>query len=105
MKEISLPFKTPAKSEVKKSNLFSDKKSRLIFSICFFAVSGILCGLIGFLLTFISVSETDEFRSLNSKIGSLFIFAAFPLFFLAAHSLDQIDDLKKEEKLKVAVNK
>ncbi len=105
MKEISLTLKTIEKSEAKKSGLFSNKRSRLTFAVCFCAVSGILCGLIGFLLTFISVLETAEFRSLNSKIGSLFIFAAFPLFFLAAHSLDRIDDIKKEEKLKHSVNK
>lgn len=98
MKEISLPFKSVTGDKTHKSKSSSKKKQRLIFAACFCAVSGILCGLIGFLMTFISILETDGFRYMNSKIGSLFVFAAFPLFFLAAHLLDRIDDLEKKEK-------
>lgn len=96
MKEISLPFNPVSSSH--KHTTYSDRKSRLTFAVCFFAVCGLLCGLVGFLLTIIAVFEAEEFRHWNSKIGSIFIFSAFPLFFLAAHSLDRIEDLKKAER-------
>jgi len=98
MKEISLPFNPVASSPKNKSKSYRERKTRLTFAVCFFAVCGLLCGLVGFLLTIIAVFEADEFRHWNSKIGSIFIFSAFPLFFLAAHSLDRIEDLKKAEK-------
>lgn len=98
MKEFALPITAVSGTEKSGAKAIDKQKKRWTFLACFFAVSGTLCGVIGFLLTILSLVETDQFQKYNSRIGSFFIIAVLPLFFLAAHSLDKLELIKKIER-------
>ena len=99
MREISLPLTAISGSNRQNINLYRQRLTRWTFAACFFAMTGFLLVVAGFLTSILAYLEAAEYEKTNSRIGGLLIFAAFPLFFIAAHALDKIALNKRAEKI------
>ncbi len=100
MREFTLPLPAITNEETQNSiEIFRQRKTRWTVAAFFFVVSGFLFGASGFTMSVLAYLESGEFARTNSRIGGYLIFAAFPLFFLAAHALDKIALNRRAEKL------
>ncbi len=90
MRENVLPF--PAKSINKLDEAgISLRQQSLWTAICVTATVGtffLFAG--GIIVSLMAYLETGFYTTMNSRIGGILFFAAFPVCFLAAHALDKI---------------
>lgn len=92
------------KNQATSSN-FNKSRNKWILALYFSSIGAFCAGLTGLIingLTLINfIARTKEI----SRIGTLLIVAAFPLAYLGAHALDQIEKIDKARKLEILKTK
>ena len=97
MKEVILPatfLRENHKEKEKRTDYANRWKSVLIFSI----LTAVTLAGTGLIISGLAYLGLPENAKAMSRIGTILIAAAAPLFFLAAHSLDELKFLERKNK-------
>ena len=98
MTEISLPLGAISKQAKPAREDLDNNHSWWNFTAFLCLAGGISFGIIGLFLGGIGYFVGAD--GIDSKIGTILVFAAFPLMLFGAHALDKVSESAKEEELK-----
>ena len=96
MKEMSLSSSAIYEEENQTSSVAASSRKLWILAAIVSSLGGMTIGLAGLFYILLASLEPTQ---LHHRIGGWLMIVVLPLFVLAAHTLDKIDEAKKAEKL------